>query len=79
MFNNIKGYIKVNMNSSSAFKSIVALSTAYLSTKMFIVYKQEETKLKIEELKKDIAFKELDIKKDIAFKELESNSLVSKK
>ena len=72
MFNNITGRININMNSSSAFKSIVALSTAYLGTKIFTVYKQEETKLKIEQLKKDIAFKELDIKTEIAFKELET-------
>jgi hypothetical protein len=72
MFNNITGRINKNMNSSSAFKSIVALSTSYLGTKIFTVYKQEETKLKIEELKKDIAFKKLDIKKEIAFKELET-------
>ncbi len=53
MFNNIKGFIKINMNSSSAFKSIVAISTAYVGGKIvdhFTACKQEDTKIKIKEL-----------------------------
>jgi hypothetical protein len=70
MFNNIKGTIKIFMNPSYAFKSVVALSTGYVFSKIvdyFSICKQEDTKMK--EL--DIKMKELDIKKQIAFKELD--------
>ena len=80
MFNNIKGIVKINMKQSYAFKSVVALSTGYVASKIvdhFSVCKQEDTKLKELNIKKEIAFKELDIKKEIAFKELDS-SLINK-
>jgi hypothetical protein len=81
MLNNIKGIVKIYMTPSYAFKSVVALSTGYVASKIvdhFSVCKQEDTKMKELDIKKEIAFKELDIKKEIAFKELDS-SLITKK
>ncbi len=65
MFNNITGKINITMNSSSAFKSVVAVSAAYIGGKLidhFTASKQEDTKIKIEEIKKEISLKEMDIK-----------------
>ena len=52
------------MNSSSAFKSVVAISITYVAGKIIdsfttISIKKEDTKVKIEEIKKEVSLKEI--------------------
>ena len=60
MLSNINVKINITMNSSSAFKSIVALSIAYVSGK--IVDSFTSIIIKKEDNKKEITLKEMDIK-----------------
>jgi hypothetical protein len=67
MLSNITGKINITMNSSSAFKSVVAVSAAYIGGKLIDHFtstsiKKEDTKIRMEEIKKEIILKEMDIK-----------------
>ncbi len=86
MFNNIIGKLYMNMSSSNVFKSVVAVSTAYVAGKIveqFSVYKQENiklkinkkkenTKLKINNKKEDTKLKIAEMEKEIILKQMDT-------